>query len=189
MATTYTLRRKLFGTADLITAYQDIGAQTKGVKGFKEMNSAVNKNITAYNKSKTAISEAFKKYQAGGGKSGLREWLQNEGAKYHNAATQARTSMANAAAEHAAAGVKAGRTADLATTRAMQATRATSRSPQLAYTAGREVGAKSVGLLGGLKNSWTKAGVGGKAGMVAGGLALGGLAVKGVTSFGKKNNQ
>lgn len=189
MATTYTLKRKTFGTADLITAYQEIGAQTKGAKGFKQMNSAVNKNISAYNSSKAAGLEAFKKYQAGGGKSGLREWLQNEGAEYHNAAKQARTNMANAAAEHAAAGVKAGKTADLATTRAMQATRSTSRNPKLAYTAGRDAGAKSVGLLGGLKNSYNRAGFGGKAGMIAGGVALGGLAIKGATSLGKKNNQ
>lgn len=185
--TTFRLKRKLFGTADLISAYQQIGTQTKGVKGFGTMNSAVNKNISAYTKSKEAISEGFKKYQSSGGKSSFREWLQNEGAGLHNAATEARTNMANAASQHASAGVAAGKTADLATTRAMQATRSTSRNPRLAYTAGRDAGAKSTGIMGGIKNTWGKAGTAGKAGMVLGAAALGGLAIKGASSMINKN--
>ena len=55
-----------------------------------------------------------------------------------------------------------------------------------AYTAGQTAGAKSVGLMGGFKNTWAKAGTGGKAGMALAGAAGLGLMAKGL--FGNKKD-
>lgn len=58
-----------------------------------------------------------------------------------------------------------------------------------AYKAGQTAGAKSVGLMGGLKNTWAKAGTGGKAGMLAAGAGVGLLAAKGLGLIGNKKEK
>lgn len=50
------------------------------------------------------------------------------------------------------------------------------------YQAGQQAGARSVGVMGGMKNTWNNAGTMGKAGMIAGGVALTGLALNGLRS-------
>ena len=76
------------------------------------------------------------------------------------------------------------------------ATRASQRAANIANPgaaaakAGFQKGANSVGVMGGLKNTWANAGKMGKAGMVAGGVAASALLAKGVGSvLSKKKEQ
>ena len=57
-------------------------------------------------------------------------------------------------------------------------------SNKLAFEAGKS----KVGVMGGLKNTWAKAGTMGKAGMIAGGVAAAGLMAKGAASMLSGNN-
>lgn len=52
-----------------------------------------------------------------------------------------------------------------------------------AFKAGQTQGQQSVGLLGGLKNTWNKSGTLGKIGMVGAGVLTAGLAAKGISSI------
>lgn len=116
----------------------------------------------------TSMSDFYKQWQAGGGAEKLgsfKDWYKgsNTGLAAKNAQL---TANANARAAQRAANI--------------------ANPGAAAAKAGYQRGANSVGIMGGLKNTWNKAGMTGKAGMVAGGLALGGLAAKGL--FGGNNN-
>jgi hypothetical protein len=58
-----------------------------------------------------------------------------------------------------------------------------SNATQGAFNAGQ----KSVGAMGGMRNTWSRMGTMGKAGTIAAGAAVAGLALKGLTSGRKKN--
>lgn len=55
------------------------------------------------------------------------------------------------------------------------------------FNAGKRVGQGSVGVTGGLKNTWRNAGTMGKAGMVGAGVGAGYLLGKGLGLWGNKN--
>ena len=56
------------------------------------------------------------------------------------------------------------------------------------YKAGMNAGTKSVGVMGGLKNTWNRSGALGKAGMVGTGLLATGLVAKGLFGGGNKDD-
>ena len=56
------------------------------------------------------------------------------------------------------------------------------------YQAGMNAGTKSVGVMGGLKNTWNRSGALGKAGMVGTGLLATGLVAKGLFGGGNKDD-
>lgn len=60
---------------------------------------------------------------------------------------------------------------------------------EAAKVTGYNKGVNSTGITGGVRNTWNKAGTLGKAGMVAGSLAVTGLAVKGISSMFGNNNK
>ena len=86
---------------------------------------------------------------------------------------------------------------NLAKTQAADAQRAAQRMANkanpgaVAAKAGFDRGAKSVGVMGGLKNTFAKAGTAGKAGMIGAGVIGAGLMAKGAASMfgGKKDKQ
>ncbi len=178
MATTYSLKRKLFaGTAAQIQTAQGLLVDQNGktIKGMGSAKKTLNQNIKKYDASKKEIFKQYEKYKKGLTgealeKANFSDWARNEGKQYLESAQSARKTT-------------------LGTVNNIGAVRGKNVNNIANWNGAYNMGAKSTGILGGIKNTWAKAGMGGKAGMVAGGLALGGLAIKGATSLGKKNNQ
>lgn len=183
MATTYTLKRKLFaGTAFEIQEAQKLvqDANGKAIRGMGTQKKALAKSVKGYDAAKAEMYKQFEAYKKGLSGDALKnarfgEWAKGAGKQYYDAAVAARSGVKSNIQN---IGAKTGKDISKAA------------NSRVTYNAGQRSVSGAKGLGTWMRNTW-RSGAGGKAALIGGGIALAGgsvLAAKGAFGGNKNNN-